>query len=274
MANSNLKKPKAKIGIIGGTGFYGFFEKEKQEVEVKTKFGKPSDKITVGEVDGKRVAFVPRHSRDHNFPPHKIPYRANIAALKKLGVERIIAPTAVGSLKTDIEPGDFVICDQFIDRTKKRKDTFFEGPEVAHIESAYPYCDHLRKIAIEQANELKLKNHPKGTVVVIEGPRFSTTEESTWFSKMDWDLVNMTQYPEIILALEAGICYLNISLVTDYDAGVYAKTKQKPVSVEEVLENFNKNLEKLKKLTVAIIKNIPKNKDCDCREKSKRAVIN
>lgn len=268
-----MLKNQAEIGIIGGSGFYEFFDKKAQEIEIKTKFGRPSDKITLGTLFGKRVAFLPRHNRSHKIPPHKIPYLANIAAFQKLGIKRIIAPTAVGSLKTDIKPGDFVICDQFIDRTKKRKDTFYNGPKVAHIETAYPYCPELRKIAQREAKKLKLKVHPKGTVVVIEGPRFSTLAESTWFSKMGWDLVSMTQYPEVILALELGICYLNISLVTDYDVGIYARTKIEPVSIEQVLKNFAKNIEKLKKLILAITKNIPKEKKCDCQKKAERAVM-
>jgi len=268
-----MPKNSIKIGIIGGTGFYEFFEGRNKEVEVKTKFGKPSDKITIGELFGKKIAFLPRHGKKHQFPPHRIPYKANIAALKKLGVERIIAPTAVGSLKTKIKPGDFVICDQFIDQTKKREDTFFDGPKVAHIEMAYPYCSELRKIAIDQARRLKLKVHPRGTVVVIEGPRFSTLADSLRFSKMGADLINMTQYPEVVLAQELGICYLNISLVTDYDVGIYAGKKIKPVSIEEVISNFKKNTDKLKRLVSAVIKNIPGERKCGCQTKAERALI-
>ena len=265
------EKKLAEIGIIGGSGFYEFFEKGAKEIEVKTKFGKPSDKITIGNLFGKKVAFLPRHGKDHQIPPHRIPYRANIAALKEIGVKTIIAPTAVGSLRTDIKPGDFVICDQFVDRTKSRQDTFFDGPKVAHIEATYSYCRELREIAVSQAKKLRFPVHSKGTVVVIEGPKFSSLAESLWFSKMGWDVVNMTQYPEVILALELGICYLNISLVTDYDSGIYAKTKIEPVSIEQVLQNFSKNTGKLKKLISEIVKNIPKDKKCDCQKKSERA---
>ncbi len=268
-----MSKKQVKIGIIGGTGFYEFFKGSTREVVVKTKFGLPSDKITIGKVSGKEVAFLPRHGRKHQLPPHKIPYQANIAAMKKLGVERIIAPTAVGSLKKNINPGDFVICDQFIDQTKKRKDTFFDGPKVAHIEMAYPYCPELRKIAVTQAKKLKLRIHAKGTVVVIEGPRFSTLADSLRFSKMGGDLINMTQYPEVVLALELGICYLNISIVTDYDVGIYAGAKTKPVSIEEVLTNFKKNTVKLKKLVSAVVMKTPERTGCDCKEKAERALI-
>lgn len=268
-----MGKNEIKIGLIGGTGFYEFFKDKTKEIEVKTKFGLPSDKITIGNLFGKEVAFLPRHGRKHQVPPHQIPYRANIAALKKLGVEKIIAPSAVGSLRADIKPGDFVICDQFIDQTKRREDTFFDGPQVAHIEMAYPYCQELRKIAIERAKKLKLKVHPKGTVVVIEGPRFSTLADSIRFSQMGGDLINMTQYPEVVLASELGICYLNISLVTDYDVGIYAKGKTNPVSVGEVLANFKKNTGKLKNLVSDIIKSIPEERECDCQQKAERAIM-
>ncbi len=267
------KQKKQMIGLIGGTGFYEFFEGKTKEIEVRTKFGLPSDKITIGNLFGKEVVFLPRHGKKHQLPPHRIPYQANITAMKKLGVERIIAPTAVGSLKKNIKPGDFVICDQFIDQTKKREDTFFDGPQVAHIEMAYPYCPGLRKIAVAQAKKLNLRIHPKGTVVIIEGPRFSTLADSLRFSQMGGDLVNMTQYPEVVLASELGICYLNISLVTDYDVGIYAKGRTKPVSIEQVLNNFKKNTFKLKKLVSAIIINTSERTECDCKEKAERALI-
>ncbi|MCX6731450.1 MAG: S-methyl-5'-thioadenosine phosphorylase [Candidatus Parcubacteria bacterium] len=262
------------IGLIGGSGFYKFFTGKNKEIKIKTKYGWPSDKIIIGTLFGKKVAFLPRHGRKHTIPPHKINYQANIAALKQLGVSRIIAPCAVGSLKTKIRPGDFVFCDQFVDRTKKRNDTFFGGPKVVHLEMADPYCSQLRKIAAGQAEKMKLRFHPKGTAVVIEGPRFSTSAESLWFSKMDWDVVGMTQYPEAVLAGEMGICYLNISLVTDYDVGIYSQKKVAPVSVKQVLDNFGKNIEKLKNLISLIIKNIPEKKTCDCRLKAERAAMN
>jgi 5'-methylthioadenosine phosphorylase len=262
------------IGLIGGSGFYKFFTGKSREIKIKTKYGWPSDKITIGALFGKKVAFLPRHGRGHKIPPHQIPYQANIAAFKKIGVERIIAPCAVGSLKTKIRPGDFVVCNQFIDRTKKRNDTFFEGPKVAHLEMADPYCSQLRKIAVGQAKKMKLRIHPQGTAVVIEGPRFSTSAESLWFSKMGWDVVGMTQYPEAVLAGELGICYLNISLVTDYDVGVYAKTKAESVSVKQVLDNFGKNIEKLKNLISLIIKNIPEKRTCACQLKTERSAMN
>lgn len=266
-------KKMAEVGLIGGSGFYKFFDKDVREIEIETKYGKPSDKITVGTIFGRRVAFLPRHGKNHQIPPHKIPYRANIAALKEIGVEWIIAPSAVGSLRKKIKPGDFVLCDQYVDRTKRREDTFFDGPHVGHIAMAYPYCPQLRGIALKQAKKLGIPVHSTGIVVVIEGPKFSTLAESAWFSKMGWDVVNMTQYPEVVLASEMGICYLNISLVTDYDAGIYSKTKIEPVSIEQVLENFGKNTEKLKQLIAQVIKNIPNKKNCDCKTKAEKALI-
>ena len=263
-----------KIALIGGTGFYQFFKGSVREVEVKTEFGLPSDKITIGNLFGREIAFLPRHGKNHQLPPHKIPYRANIAALKNLGVQRIIAPAAVGSLNKKIKPGDFVLCDQFIDYTKRREDTFFDGPKVAHIEMAYPYCPEMRGLAKEQSKKLNLDIHPKGTVVVIEGPRFSSLADSLRFFQMGADLINMTQYPEVVLSAELGICYLNISLVTDYDAGVYAENGTKPVSIDEVLENFKRNTERLKEFISLIVKNIPEKRRCSCQVKAEKALIN
>jgi 5'-methylthioadenosine phosphorylase len=268
-----MEEKKAEIGIIGGSGFYDFFKTGAKEIEIKTKFGRPSDKITIGVLFGRKVAFLPRHGKKHQYPPHKIPYLANIAALKSLGVERIIAPAAVGSLRREMRAGDFVICDQFLNFAEMRRDTFFDGPKVVHIETAYPYCSQLRKIAFKQGKKIGLKIHPKGTAVIIDGPRFSTLAESKWFYKIGGDVINMTQYPEIVLAAELGICYLNISLITDYDVGIYAEKKERPVSIEQVLTNFKKNTEKLKKLISEIIRNLPEKKNCDCREKAERATI-
>lgn len=262
-----------RIGLIGGTGFYQFFTGDTREVEVKTDFGLPSDKITIGNLFGREVAFLPRHGKKHQIPPHRIPYQANITAMKELGVKRIIAPSAVGSLKKEIKPGDFVICDQFIDQTKRRKDTFFDGPQVAHIEMAYPYCPELRGLAVSQSKKLTMNVHPQGTVVVIEGPRFSTLADSRRFSKMGGDLINMTQYPEVVLASELGICYLNISLVTDYDARIYEGSDFSPVSIDQVLKNFAQNTDKLKKLVSSIIKSIPQSRRCACQAKATRALM-
>ncbi|MGI6778051.1 MAG: S-methyl-5'-thioadenosine phosphorylase [Acetivibrionales bacterium] len=261
-------KYKADIGVFGGSGFYSFLENI-EEVEIDTPFGKPSDKIALAEYDGKRIAFLPRHGKQHQFPPHMIPYRANLYAMKQLGVKRIIAPTASGSLQPSIKPGDFVVCDQFVDRTTGRKDTFYDGPEVKHISSAYPYCPELRMIAIDTGKSLGITVHDKGTVVVIQGPRFSTVSESRWFSRMGWEVINMTQYPECYLARELGICYTNISLITDYDAGLEGRKDIAPVTHEAVLKVFEESNEKLKSMLFEMIKRIDLNiKNCECDKES------
>jgi len=255
---------KADIGVFGGSGFYTLLENI-QEIEIDTPYGKPSDKIALAEYEGRKVAFLPRHGKHHQFPPHMIPYRANLYAMKQLGVKKIIAPTASGSLQPGIKPGDFVICDQFVDRTTARKDTFYDGPEVKHISPAYPYCPELRKTAIDTGKSLGITVHEKGTVVVIQGPRFSTVSESRWFSKMGWEVINMTQYPECYLARELGICYANIALITDYDVGLEGQENIAPVTHEAVLRVFDENNEKVKRMLFEMIKKIDLNrKNCEC----------
>ena len=256
-------KPRAEIGVFGGSGFYSFFS-EAEEVNVRTPFGKPSGAVTLSRVGGKNVAFLPRHGLHHEFPPHMVPYRANIVALKQLGVSRIIGPNAVGSLKAEIEPGDLVFCDQFVNFTSGRKDTFYDGPETTHVGMAQPYCPQMREVALEAARKLGVKHHGAGTVVVIQGPRFSTTAESRFFSRQGWDVVNMTQYPEAVLAREKELCYLNISLATDYDAGLEGDPNVKPVSHEEVIRVFDKNMNVLRKLIIEIVKALPAKRTCSC----------
>lgn len=256
---------KAEIGIFGGSGFYSFLEGVR-EIKVDTPFGAPSDKIALAEIEGRKVAFLPRHGKEHQYPPHMINYRANLWAMKELGVKRIIGPCAAGSLQPEIKPGDFVICDQFVDRTWGRKDTFFDGPVTTHISTADPYCPELRKIAIDCARRLGLPVHETGTVVVIQGPRFSTRAESRWFSRMGWQVINMTQYPEVVLARELGMCYVNISLITDYDVGLEGRPDIKPVSHGEVLKVFQENLGKLRSLLLEMVKNIPEQCSAGCQQ--------
>lgn len=246
---------KAEIGVFGGSGFYSFLDNV-EEVEIETPYGKPSDKIALAKVGDKTVAFLPRHAKDHSLPPHMINYRANLYAMKLLGVKYIIAPTASGSLKVEYKPGDFVICDQFVDRTWGRKDTYFEGPEVKHISPAEPYDEALRELAVKVCRDHGITVHDKGTVVVIQGPRFSTKAESRWFSNMGWEVINMTQYPECMLAKELGIPYANIALITDYDAGLEGNPEVKPVTEEEVLRVFSENNERLKKVLYTMIERI------------------
>lgn len=263
---------QAEIGVFGGSGFYNLLDNV-QEISVETEYGQPSDKIRFGEYAGKKIAFLPRHGQNHNLPPHKIPYQANIMAFKKLGVTRIIAPCAAGSLQPQIKPGDFVICNQFIDRTRSRVDTFFNGPKVAHIVGADPYCPQLSQLVIDAGKKLNIKIHSNGTVVVINGPRFSTRAESRWFSKQGWEVINMTQYPEVILAREAEICYTGIALITDFDAGLVGMQDIYPVTLEEVLRVFKKNNDKAKKLILEMITNMPNERTCSCGTALQGAVI-
>lgn len=265
-----MKNLKAEIGVFGGSGFYEFFEKA-EKVKIRTPYGMPSDEITIAEIHGKKVAFLPRHGTKHQHPPHKVPYKANIYAFKKLGVKAIISPCAAGSLSAKIKPGDFVVLDQFVDRTKGRDDTFFHGPEVYHIAGAEPYCPSLQKIAIKSSKKLKIKTHPKGTIVVINGPRFSTGAESMYYSRQGFNVVGMTQYPEAALAREMEMCFLGLALITDYDAGLIVR--KKAVQSKEVVKIFNQNLEKIKKLILEMIKNLPEERKCSCQKALQNAHI-
>lgn len=280
----------AEIGIIGGSGFYEFLEGE--EIAVDTPYGAPSDKILLAQEQGKKVAFLPRHGKRHHLPPHKINYRANLFALKKLGVRQVLAPCAVGSLKAEIEPGHFVIPNQLIDKTKSRKDTFFDGineaepyNKVAHISMAEPYCPELRNLLIQSCGKLNLSCHNQGIVVVIEGPRFSTKAESDFYAQFA-DVINMTQYPEAALARELEMCYANISLVTDYDAGLKARPAcnvfgaadadrgdVKSVTAQEVIKTFKANTDKLKQLILEVIQNIQEIPGCSCKQALKDNIM-
>ena len=264
-------KEKIQIGVFGGSGFYEFLE-EKEEIEIETEYGKPSDKIVVGEIEGKRVAFLPRHGKNHQFGPREIPYRANISAFKELGVGRIIAPCAAGSLTPKIKPGDFVILDQFFDRTWGREDSFYEK-KVVHISCADPYCPELREIAYQAALKEKISVHPQGSVVVINGPRFSSRAESRFFSAQGFEVINMTQYPEVVLAREMEICYCGIALITDYDVGLEGTEDIYPVTAEEVMRVFQRNNEKVKKLILEMIKEIPLERNCPCKDALKSAQV-
>lgn len=258
---------KAQIGVFGGSGLYSLLE-HVEEIKVETPYGSPSDRIALAEVHGKKVAFLPRHGKDHTLPPHMIPYRANLWAMKELGVKRIIGPCAAGSLKMDVKPGEFVICDQFVDRTSARIDTFYDGPITTHVSAADPYCAKLRKIAVDACGLLKIPAKKTGTVVVIQGPRFSTRSESKWFASQGWEVINMTQYPECYLARELELCYVNISLITDYDVGAEGAP---PVSHEEVIKVFNENNDKVKRLIFEMIKRMDPNEPCACHESLKTA---
>jgi len=258
-----MEIPKAEIGVFGGSGFYSFLDNLKPYT-VETPYGAPSSQVMIGEIEGRRVAFIPRHGEQHQYPPHIVNYRANLYAFKQLGVKRVIGPCAAGSLKAEIRPGDFVICDQFVNLTNGRRDTFYDGPITTHISTADPYCPQLREIAIESCKKLGLSYHPNSTVVVIQGPRFSTRAESKWFRSLGWDVINMTQYPEVVLARELEMCYVNISLITDYDTGLEGEPNIMPVHHDEVLKTFEKNIRKLKDLIVEIIRATPEERTCPC----------
>ncbi|HZZ00474.1 MAG TPA: S-methyl-5'-thioadenosine phosphorylase [Candidatus Baltobacteraceae bacterium] len=252
---------RAEIGVFGGSGFYSLLERP-HEQWIETPYGLPSDTVHLGEIGGRSVAFLPRHGRDHRFPPHRINYRANVYAMKSLGVKWIVGPTASGSLKREYEPGSMVVCDQFVDRTWGRDDTFYDGPRTTHASPADPYCPTLRPIAISSLRSLGIHTHERGTVVVIQGPRFSTRAESQWFQGQGWEVINMTQYPEAYLARELEMCYVNISLITDYDVGLEGMP---PVSHVEVIEIFKKNNERVKEAIGKIVASIPVDADCSCR---------
>jgi len=254
---------KADIGVFGGSGFYQFLDNV-TEIKMETPYGPPSDKVALAEIDNQKVAFLPRHGKEHSLPAHAINYRANLYAMHKLGVKRVIGPCAAGSLQPHVKPGDFVVCDQFVDRTSARKDTFYDGPLATHISSADPYCPDLRQLIVNKADDLNYSVHDKGTVVVIQGPRFSTRAESRWFTQMGWEVVNMTQYPECVLAMELEMCYVNISLITDYDAGLEGRDDIVPVSGEEVVKVFKNNNEKLRTLLFEVIGNISREGNCNC----------
>ena len=251
----------ARIGVFGGSGFYSFLD-DVTEVKVSTPYGDPSAPLSIGTIDGIAVAFLPRHGSDHSLPPHMINYRANAWAMKEVGVERILGPCAAGSLKKEVEPGSFVVSDQLVDRTWGRHDTFYDGPKTTHVSFADPYCPEVRPLAIEVGRELGITIHERGTVVTIQGPRFSTRAESKWFQDAGWEVINMTQYPEAYLARELEICYTNVALITDYDVGLTEDVDA--VSHEAVLRVFNENNDKLRNLLFTLIPRIPEQRTCIC----------
>jgi len=248
----------AEIGIFGGSGFYSLLD-DVREIKVDTPYGAPSDSLFLADVAGRRVAFLPRHGRRHTIPPHKINYRANVWAMRSLGVKAAISPCAAGSLQLAVKPGDFVVCDQFVDRTSGRADTFYNGPIVTHLSSAETYDPVLRDLAIATIRDHGIELHERGTVVVIQGPRFSTKAESKWFSDAGWEVINMTQYPEAWLCRELGIAVVNISLITDYDAGVHEGTEA--VNATDVLEVFTANAERIQKVVLDLVGRFPADLD-------------
>lgn len=245
------------LGVIGGSGFYTFFGEDARNIKLDTPFGEPSAPVTVGTVGEHEVAFLPRHGASHQYSAHTVPYRANMWALRALGVRRIFAPCAVGSLTPDHGPGTIVVPDQLVDRTRGRADTYFESGG-AHVAFADPYCPTLRAAVTGLPGVVD-----GGTMVVIQGPRFSTRAESRWFAAAGFTLINMTGYPESVLARELDMCYASIALVTDLDAGIETGGG---VRVVDVFSEFEKNIESFKKLVHEAIGQVAAERTCtDCQ---------
>jgi 5'-methylthioadenosine phosphorylase len=260
---------QAEIGIIGGTGLYDpELLKNVEEVTVETPYGAPSDAITIGELAGRSVAFLPRHAKKHTIRPTDVNSRANIFALKKLGVQQILAPSAVGSLKEDYKPGDVVFVDQFIDRTTKREQSFYTETKVCHISVAEPMCPEMRQTLIAVAKDIDIRAHDAGTYVCIEGPRFSTKAESRLFRSWGADVIGMTLVPECVLAREAELCYASIATVTDYDVW-----KERAVSAGEVAATMKASVEKVKRIIVEAVARLPKERGCNCKDALKGAFL-
>jgi 5'-methylthioadenosine phosphorylase len=260
-----VTRRRAEIGVFGGSGFYSFLD-DVTAVPVHTPFGPPSAPVSIGTVAGREVAFLPRHGVHHELPPHRVNYRANVWALQEVGVRRIVGPCAAGSLQPGIEPGDFVLCDQLVDRTSGRDDTYFDGGVVGHVSFADPYCPDLRRTLSEQAAGLGITVHERGTVVVIQGPRFSTRAESAWYRSAGWEVINMTQYPEAYLARELGLCYAGVALVTDYDTGLEGVDGIAPVTIDRVFEVLAENVERTRSLLFASIPALAAEPACACRD--------
>jgi len=251
--------PRADLAVIGGSGLYALLEGA-TEHRVSTPYGDPSDPITIARVADRPVAFLPRHGRDHRHPPHRIPYRANLWALRALGVRQILAPCAVGGLRADLGPGTFVVPDQLIDRTSGRPQTYYDTGAV-HVSFADPYCPAGRAVALAAARSHGIDAVDGGTMVVVEGPRFSTRAESRWFAALGGTVVNMTGHPEAALARELAVCYTSIALVTDLDAGVEGGHS---VTQEEVFRVFGENTERLRGVLLDAVAALPAQRSCPC----------
>jgi 5'-methylthioadenosine phosphorylase len=249
----------AEIGVLGGSGLYALLE-DARPLDVETPWGPPSDRVVVGEVAGRRVAFLPRHGADHRFPPHRIPYRANLWALRSLGVRQVLAPCAVGGLLPELGPGSLVVPDQLVDRTSGRAQTFWDEG-ASHVPFAEPYCPDGRALVLRLAREAGWPATDGGTMVVVEGPRFSTRAESQWFAAQGWSLVNMTGHPEAVLARELALCYTAVALVTDLDAGVESGGH---VTQAEVFRVFGESIPRLRSLLLDVVAALPADRTCPC----------
>ena len=259
--------PRAEIGVIGGSGFYDFLEGA-ERVHVDTPFGDPSDDLAVGELRGRRVAFVARHGKGHRFPPHLVPYRANLWALRSLGVRQVLAPCAVGSLRRELGPGTVVVVDQVVDRTWGRPHSVYDQlGAVVHVGFAEPFCPRGRSVVVAAARQAGLAVADGGTLVVVNGPRFSSRAESQWHQQAGWSVVGMTGMPEAAIARELALCFTTVALVTDLDAGVEGESG---VTHEEVLQVFAQNIEGLKGVLTDAVEALPPAESdeaatCGCR---------
>lgn len=258
-----MTRRRADIGVFGGSGFYSFLD-DVTTVAVHTPYGPPSAAVAIGTVGDRSVAFLPRHGVHHELPPHKVNYRANVWAMREVGVRRIIGPCAAGSLQPGYRPGDFVLVDQLVDRTSGRPDTFFDGGVVGHVSFADPYCPDLRDALLAGALAAGFTVHERGTVVVIQGPRFSTRAESAWYRSAGWEVINMTQYPEAFLARELGLCYAGVALVTDYDTGLEGVDGIEPVTIDEVFRILADNVDRTRTLLFSTIPELSVEPACSC----------
>jgi 5'-methylthioadenosine phosphorylase len=258
-----VSRLRADVGVFGGSGFYSFLD-DVTHVPVHTPYGTPSAAVAVGQVEGRSVAFLPRHGVHHELPPHRVNYRANVWAMRELGVQRLIGPCAAGSLQPGIEPGAFVLVDQLVDRTSGRADTFFDGGVVGHVSFADPYCPDLRAELAKVVREQGVTCHEGGTVVVVQGPRFSTRAESQWYRSAGWEVINMTQYPEAYLARELGMCYSGLALITDYDTGLEGVEGIHPVTIDVVFEVLRQTVDRTRAVLQAVIPRLSAPPPCDC----------
>jgi 5'-methylthioadenosine phosphorylase len=270
-AKARDRKATAEIGVIGGSGLYSMTGlKDTREIRVKTPFGQPSDAIVLGTLEGKRVAFLARHARGHRILPGEINFRANICAMKQLGVERVISVSAVGSLQEDLRPGEFLVVDQFVDRTKSRVSTFFGGGLVAHVTFDKPTCAQVSAVLADASTQSGVKVHPRGTYVCIEGPQFSTLAEAHVHRQLRFEVIGMTNVTEAKLAREAELCYASIAMITDYDCW---HPEHESVTGAQIIATLNQNAENAQNVLREAVRTMPKERSCKCGAALRHALI-
>jgi 5'-methylthioadenosine phosphorylase len=270
-AKARDRKATAEIGVIGGSGLYSMTGlKDTREIRVKTPFGQPSDAIVLGTLEGKRVAFLARHARGHRILPGEINFRANICAMKQLGVERVISVSAVGSLQEDLRPGEFLVVDQFVDRTKSRVSTFFGGGLVAHVTFDKPTCAQVSAVLADASTQSGVKVHPRGTYVCIEGPQFSTLAEAHVHRQLRFEVIGMTNVTEAKLAREAELCYASIAMITDYDCW---HPEHESVTGAQIIATLNQNAENAQNVLREAVRTMPKERNCKCGAALRHALI-